>query len=304
MSLRTAPALVTLALAAVLALACGDNDDTGRSASPTATPMSASATPEGVLSVEGALALDKDTGAHVRGFLVAAPSGQVRLCEMLAAPFPRCGGASLDLFGLVLSNVDGLRSAEDAAPGLFWTETPVVVIGLVRPVFTADARGAVRRSGAVLVVDPGSPEGAVPTTGVAEVDNVVRRVLLRGGASLDVTYAVVECTQKRAAGEPPHCDDLGVPTGTMLETLPASSCEGSYVPKPQIRGFLDSMVGARGPLLDFHGAFVPAQHPFGEGRPTPDYAVLFLPRGQDRQRGYQALYLDDARKRVRPAAPA
>lgn len=293
--------LTSFALVAVFGLAaCGDDDDETGTATgvPVATRTAIAPTPgEGLLTVPEALDIEDDTETTVSGFLVVAASGQAFLCEELAESFlPQCGDDALGVLNLVLSNVEDVRSADDA-PGLFWTEAPVVLIGRVQPVYQADAQGGVRQNGAVLVVDPGSPEGAIPTTGVAEIDNVVRRVLLRGGASLEdvVTYAVVECTQQRFAGEPPHCADTGVPAGTTFETLPVSSCEGSYVIKPQIRGFLDGMFGSRGPLLDFHGAFVPARHPFGEGRPTPDYAVMFLPRGAAQQQGYRALYLDDGR---------
>ncbi len=291
--------LAALVVAAAFALACG-GDDEPATASPPAITASASAPSSSqggdARSVGEALELEEETDTAVRGFLIATPSGHVALCETLETAFPQCGGASLGVMNLVLANVEGLRWANDA-PGLFWTDAPAVLSGLVSPVFESGSRGEVRRSTAVLVVDAGSPVGSLPATGVPEVDEWIRWVLLSRSLPEDrVAYTQVACASERlGAGAPPFCADAGVPAGTTLETLPASECEGFFVPKLEVPAVTERMFGRRGSLLDFHGAFVPARHPFGDEYPTPDYAVLFLPRGEAGQQGYRALYVDDGR---------
>jgi hypothetical protein len=79
------------------------------------------------ISIEEALASELDEMFLVNGNLLAE-GGEVRLCSALAESFPpQCGGASLQVEGVELEEVDGLLTEGDVS----WTDRPIQLLGVV-----------------------------------------------------------------------------------------------------------------------------------------------------------------------------
>ena len=106
-----------LGVAVVLAVTgCGASDEE--------RPPAASAAGPG-LTVSEALESNDEGPLLVRGSLYAR-GGETRLCEALAESYPpQCGGASIPVRGLTVSEVEGVQSAE----GVSWTEMEIKVLG-------------------------------------------------------------------------------------------------------------------------------------------------------------------------------
>ena len=118
-------ALALVPLVAVFLVGCGGNgepaaDDVG---SPKVSGLAAGPG----ISIEEALASDLDEMLLVNGNLLAE-GGEVRLCSALAESFPpQCGGASLQVEGVKLEEVDGLVTEGDVS----WTDRPIQLLGIV-----------------------------------------------------------------------------------------------------------------------------------------------------------------------------
>ena len=125
--------LTLLLLSTVLVAAgCGGGDSATRDPA----PASAGApTREGGLSIDEALASELDGPLMVKGYVVAAEGGPVRLCSALLESFPpQCGEPSLVVEGLDLDALDGLKStARDGGivAEARWSEQPVSLLGTV-----------------------------------------------------------------------------------------------------------------------------------------------------------------------------
>lgn|SRR5512134_2878143 len=116
--------LLAALLAAVALTACGGDDDSA-AGDDTST---ASTVPVGPgISIEEALETDSDEPLLVNGNLLVV-NGEPRLCSALAESFPpQCGGASLLITGLDLSQIDGLIVEGD----VMWTDRPIQLAGVV-----------------------------------------------------------------------------------------------------------------------------------------------------------------------------
>ncbi|HXV95563.1 MAG TPA: hypothetical protein VD695_03370 [Gaiellaceae bacterium] len=116
--------LLAALLAAVALTACGGDDDSA-AGDDTST---ASTVPVGPgISIEEALETDSDEPLLVNGNLLVV-NGEPRLCSALAESFPpQCGGASLLITGLDLSEIDGLIVEGD----VMWTDRPIQLAGVV-----------------------------------------------------------------------------------------------------------------------------------------------------------------------------
>ena len=116
--------LLAALLAAVALTACGGDDDSA-AGDDTST---ASTVPVGPgISIEEALETDSDEPLLVNGNLLVV-NGESRLCSALAESFPpQCGGASLLITGLDLSQIDGLIVEGD----VMWTDRPIQLAGVV-----------------------------------------------------------------------------------------------------------------------------------------------------------------------------
>jgi hypothetical protein len=116
--------LLAALLAAVALTACGGDDDSA-AGDDTST---ASTVPVGPgISIEEALGTDSDEPLLVNGNLLVV-NGEPRLCSALAESFPpQCGGASLLITGLDLSQIDGLIVEGD----VMWTDRPIQLAGVV-----------------------------------------------------------------------------------------------------------------------------------------------------------------------------
>ena len=118
-------ALALVSLATAFLVGCGANgepadDDAG------GTRVSGIAAGPGI-SIEEALATELDEMLLVNGNLLA-DGGEVRLCSALAESFPpQCGGASLQVEGVELEEVDGLVTEGDVS----WTDRPIQLLGIV-----------------------------------------------------------------------------------------------------------------------------------------------------------------------------
>jgi hypothetical protein len=109
--------LLVPAALVVLATGCdGDQDDRKPPAGGAAGPT---------LTIREALESDVEGPLLVRGAL-HAQGGDVRLCEALAESYPpQCGGPSLRVEGLSLSDVEGVQTTQ----GVSWTDTEVRLLG-------------------------------------------------------------------------------------------------------------------------------------------------------------------------------
>ncbi len=68
------------------------------------------------------------SGSHSVAGLLVADGGVVRLCEVLLESFPpQCGGASIEIRGLDLTTVIGLRTEQ----GVSWTDRPITLTGVI-----------------------------------------------------------------------------------------------------------------------------------------------------------------------------
>ena len=114
----------TIAVAALVALAllaaCGDDGDDEALTSTTGSEGNPGITVEEALSTRADRVL-------VRGFLIAIDGGPVTLCGgpiMESAP-PQCGDPSLEVKGVDLAKVDGLRHLDG------WSEGDARLLGRV-----------------------------------------------------------------------------------------------------------------------------------------------------------------------------
>jgi hypothetical protein len=82
--------------------------------------------PGGGLTVSQALATDATGILLVRGAVLAQNGREARLCSALAESYPpQCGGPSLKLEDLRLSEVEGVQTAQ----GVSWSESEVRLYG-------------------------------------------------------------------------------------------------------------------------------------------------------------------------------
>lgn len=118
-------ALALVSLVTAFVVACGGtgepaDDDAG---SPKVSGIAAGPG----ISIEEALASKLTETLLVKGNLLAE-GGDVRLCSALAESFPpQCGGASLQVDGVELEEVDGLVTEG----GVSWTDRPIQLLGVV-----------------------------------------------------------------------------------------------------------------------------------------------------------------------------
>ena len=118
--------VLTLFAALALASCGGESAEPPASPSPSPPPPAASATGRG-LTVSQALAVDVGGPLLVRGALYVR-DGETRLCEALAESYPpQCGGASLLVEGVDVSEVEGVQTAE----GISWTEGEIKLLGVI-----------------------------------------------------------------------------------------------------------------------------------------------------------------------------
>ena len=135
------------------------------------------------------------------------------------------------------------------------------------------------KGGSKAVTPSATPAGA--DTGLREVGAVVRFVLAADvGALLALTsYVSIECTTQLGLGGPPLCSNLGVPPGTVVETLPVTGSESEYRPKDRVPEYYRRWLYDFG--LEFGGVLKPERHPraftIDSPWPVPDYAVFFRP---------------------------
>ena len=103
-----------------------------------------------------------------------------------------------------------------------------------------------------------------------------------------VAYTQVECwSGNMGAGAPPRCDPLGLAPGTVIDTLPMSSCEGFFATRSDIVQQLEALLGSSHSLRRA-SVFVPSTHPFGDAFDRPELAVVFQ---TDNGSGYRAIYI-------------
>ena len=118
-------ALALVALVTAFAVACGGTGEPADDA--TGSPKVSGIAAGPGISIEEALASEVDEMLLVNGNLLAE-SGDVRLCSALAESFPpQCGGASLQVQGVELEEVDGLVTEGDVS----WTDRPIQLLGVV-----------------------------------------------------------------------------------------------------------------------------------------------------------------------------
>ncbi len=124
--------IVAALVVAVLAVACGSRVDPDTPAPTTGPPTSAAPATttttraDDTLSVEEALAVDDGTTVVVTGALFVEDD-TVRLCSAVAESFPpQCGGASLEVEGLDLSDLE-----LEEEQGIRWSEGSVEVEGVM-----------------------------------------------------------------------------------------------------------------------------------------------------------------------------
>ncbi len=111
--------LALVAIASVVVVACGDDDDN------LVSGPSIGVGPG--ISIGEALTSNL-TGPFLINGLLHAQNGQVRLCENLAESFPpQCSGKFLVVEGLDLTTMDGLTSEGSVT----WSDQPVQVLGTV-----------------------------------------------------------------------------------------------------------------------------------------------------------------------------
>ena len=131
-----------------------------------------------------------------------------------------------------------------------------------------------------LSATPIATQAQTPTAGSPAVDAVVRAVQARDLPALVdiVRYTEMQCiSQPQGIGAPPLCSAAGAPPGSTVEVLPALLCEGEFVVKPVVPGFLQSRLQSG---LTFSGVFKPERHPFASPSadrtwPVPEQAVIF-----------------------------
>ncbi len=124
--------IVAALAVAVLAVSCGSRVDPETPAPTTGPPTSAAPATttttraDDTLSVEEALAVDDGTTVVVTGALFVEDD-TVRLCSAVAESFPpQCGGASLEIEGLDLSDLE-LEEEQD----IRWSEGSVEIEGVM-----------------------------------------------------------------------------------------------------------------------------------------------------------------------------
>lgn len=134
MRLRFAATLLALALVAV---ACGSDDDSGATTTGAPATDAPTTTTTGVpsdeqVSIDEALAAPDGTQLQVAGPLIAA-GDDVRLCGAIMESYPpQCGEPSLPLEGLDLDAVVGLSRPDPEFAGVVWTDFPLVVFGTMQ----------------------------------------------------------------------------------------------------------------------------------------------------------------------------
>lgn len=124
--------IVAALVVAVLAVACGSRVDPDTPAPTTGPPTSAAPATttttraDDTLSVEEALAVDDGTTVVVTGALFVEDD-TIRLCSALAESFPpQCGGASLEVEGLDLSDLE-----LEEEQGIRWSDQPIEIEGVM-----------------------------------------------------------------------------------------------------------------------------------------------------------------------------
>ena len=118
-------ALALVSLAAAFLVGCGASDETADDDAGSAKVSGIAAGPG--ISIEEALVSEADGMLLVNGNLLAE-GGEVRLCSALAESFPpQCGGASLQVEGVKLEEVDGLVTEG----GVSWTDRPIQLLGAI-----------------------------------------------------------------------------------------------------------------------------------------------------------------------------
>jgi hypothetical protein len=124
--------VAALTAAAVVAAGCGGGAGGGSSSS--STPGAGAPAPGGGLTVGKALASTSEEPLLVRGALIAPDGGEVRLCELVLESYPpQCGGASLVVRGVDLSQLDGLTHTNDPSLAqVTWSEGEISLLGTVR----------------------------------------------------------------------------------------------------------------------------------------------------------------------------
>jgi hypothetical protein len=112
--------LPLLSLVLVLA-ACGGGSE------PSSQPPAAGVPgPGGGLTVSQALKTEATGILMVRGAVLARDDGEARLCSALGESYPpQCGGPSLKLEDLRLTEVEGIQTAQ----GVSWSEREVRLYG-------------------------------------------------------------------------------------------------------------------------------------------------------------------------------
>lgn len=128
-----AVAVVVAVVVAVLAVACGSRVDpatpaptTGPSTTAAPATTTTAASGDDALSVGEALEAEEGATVVVAGAL-SVEGGVVRLCSALAESFPpQCGGASLVVEGLDLSDFD-----LEEEQGIRWSEDSVEIEGVM-----------------------------------------------------------------------------------------------------------------------------------------------------------------------------
>jgi hypothetical protein len=117
--------LLAALLAAVALAACGGGDDDTAAGGDTSTALTVPVGPG--ISIEEALEADSDEPLLVNGNLLVV-NGEPKLCSALAESFPpQCGGASLLITNIDLTQVDGLIVEGD----VMWTDRPIQLAGVV-----------------------------------------------------------------------------------------------------------------------------------------------------------------------------
>ena len=118
-------ALALVSLATAFLVACGANGEPADD--PAGSPQVSGIAAGPGISIEEALVSQLDEMLLVNGNLLAE-GGKVRLCSALAESFPpQCSGASLQVEGVKLEEVDGLVTEGDVS----WTDRPIQLLGVV-----------------------------------------------------------------------------------------------------------------------------------------------------------------------------
>jgi hypothetical protein len=118
-------AFALVSLVTAFLVGCGGNGEPANDG--TGSPQVSGTAAGPGISIEEALTSELDEMLLVNGNLLAE-GGEVLLCSALAESFPpQCGGASLQVEGVELEEVDGLVTEGDVS----WTDRPIQLLGVV-----------------------------------------------------------------------------------------------------------------------------------------------------------------------------